>query len=467
MSFVDVSKEYLSRLKVDHECVYHAPAKSTYDIADKLGVPLAQLAITVLVSDRQGSMLVVLPAQQGLDFEALNLQLNRQISLASSGHYRAHLKSFPATLLPPWHHLFRLPLIVERSLCELEHVYLPSGSDTVSFKLSQAAFQQLIQGCSKARFGRAPQHVLVEEAPAEGASMALQAQAAQTRDKLRRRLPDVDDADLPVLPSLARELLRIKAQDDKDPIEVAQVIEQDAVVSALILGYAGSALFAYQGKLASVKEAIYHVLGVETALDIALGAAIGKAFEGELDGPLGLRALWRDALFSAALMQQLAARLPKDSRPHMGTAYLAGLFHNIGYLVLASRFSGEYALLTSVLANNGGLSLFEVETKTLQVSHTELGAALLAQWGLAEEFRTVVARHHEDGYEGPHAVYVHLCQLADALLSQQGMGDAPQAGPSAGLMLKYGLGDEDLSAALEAVLQVGEALDSMVRRLAA
>ncbi len=465
MSFIAVSKEYLSRLGVTYECIQHAPVKSAYDIAEKANIPLSQLAISVLLADEQGSMLVTLPAQQGLDFEALNLQLNRQASLAPSGHYRTHLKSFPATLLPPWHHLYRLPLIVEQALCEQEHVYLPSGSDTVSFKLSQAEFQRLIQGSSKARFGRVPQHVLIEEAEAvePGERERL---AAPARAKLREKL-DGGGEELPVLPELASELLALKALEDRDPVDVAQVIEQDPVVSGLILSYAGSALFAYQGKLVSVKEAIYHVLGVDNALDIAIGAAVGRAFEGERDGPLGLRKLWREALFSAALMQQLAARMPRELRPHMGTAYLAGLFHNIGYLLLASRFPGEHALFNSVLSNDPEACLLEVEARALDVSHTELGLELLRQWRLAPVFQAVAAHHHDSGYTGEHALYVHLCQISDSLMQGQGMGDAPSVSVDVRLLQQYGLTEDDLAEALEAVLQVSEALEAMANRIAA
>ncbi len=466
MSFVAVSKEYLSRLGVAYECIQHAPVKSAYDIAEKANIPLSQLAISVLLADEQGSMLVTLPAQQGLDFEALNLQLNRQASLAPSGHYRTHLKSFPATLLPPWHHLYRLPLIVEQALCEEECVYLPSGSDTVSFKLSQAEFQRLIQGSSRARFGRVPQHVLIKEA--EEAEPAQQEQLAESaRARLREKLDGGDDLDLPVLPELASELLALKAREDRDPVDVAQVIEQDPVLSGLILSYAGSALFAYQGKLASVKEAIYHVLGVDTALDIAIGAAVGRAFEGERDGPLGLRRLWHEALFSAALVQQLAARMPRGLRPHMGTAYLAGLFHNIGYLLLASRFPGEYALFNSVLSNDPEACLLEVEAKALEVPHTELGLELLRQWRLAPVFQVTAAHHHDPGYTGEHALYVHLCQIADSLMKGQGMGDAHTAEIDGRLLQQYNLIEDDLAEALDAVLQVGEVLEVMAGRIAA
>src|SRR3569833_527654 len=88
--------------------------------------------------------------------------------------------------------------------------------------------------------------------------------------------------EFPVMPELAQRIMALRSEPSAR--ELAAVVELDPGIAGQLVRYASSPLFAYGGKLNSIRDAISRVLGVERAMDIALGAAAGKPFRGPAGG---------------------------------------------------------------------------------------------------------------------------------------------------------------------------------------
>ncbi|PWG74670.1 signal transduction protein, partial [Enterococcus hirae] len=84
----------------------------------------------------------------------------------------------------------------------------------------------------------------------------------------------------------------------------------------------------------------------------AMGLAISKTFNGHTEGPLGIAAFWQHGVHSAALCQALAQRMPKQLKIKPGLAYLGGLLHNFGFLLLGHIARAEFFLLNRVVEAN-------------------------------------------------------------------------------------------------------------------
>src|SRR3569833_3646645 len=100
---------------------------------------------------------------------------------------------------------------------------------------------------------------------------------------LRTRIEHMTE--FPAMPELARKILALGRQPD--PRDLAASIELDPGVAGLVIRYATSPFFAYGGKIHSLRDALGRVLGVQRALDIALGAVLCLFFLGLLVGLLG------------------------------------------------------------------------------------------------------------------------------------------------------------------------------------
>lgn len=275
---------------------------------------------------------------------------------------------------------------------------------------------------------------------------------------------------LPPLPDVAQALLRLRDDPNADAKRLAAIVELDPSLAAQLVRYAASALFGYRGRIDSIADAISRVLGFEKAMHIALGLSSGKALVHDHSGPLGLKSIWEHALLSASLIQRLGALMDKSksatlSKPAPGLLYLAGLLHNIGFLLLGHFFEGEFRTLNEAAFRRGEGSVVELETELLGVTHCDLGTSLLRRWRMPGEILTAVLNHHNENYRGEAAVYANITLLADRLLKRLGIGDGDNAELPEGILETLGIRREAAEAELELLMEKRREFDATVNVL--
>ena len=104
-------------------------------------------------------------------------------------------------------------------------------------------------------------------------------------------------------------------------------------------------------------------------------------------------------------------------------AFVAGMLHDTGRLILAHQCSAEYEkVLELTRSGPGSLSLSEAEEQMLGATHSEVGSYLLGLWGLPVPVVEVIAYHHSperSSYQGfTPLTAVHV---ADSLLAEQAL----------------------------------------------
>jgi len=272
---------------------------------------------------------------------------------------------------------------------------------------------------------------------------------------------------LPSMPQVAAEIVALSRGNSANAADLARIIEHDPSLTAQVLRYANSPLYAYQGKIRSVKEAIARVLGFELVMNMALGLSLNSCFRIPKGGPLGLDAFWLHAIYSAVLAERLSMKIPAPQRPEPGAAYLGGLLHDIGFLVIGHHFNNEYRKLCQVLAEDETQPVTDIEQSILGVTHMEIGAWLIQKWRLPEEIVAVIEHHHNARYRGEHRILVALVQTADRLaipydVHTQGYSHVPEP-----VLQTLGLGIDEVLDAYKAFIMSWNELDDMARQLAA
>ena len=87
------------------------------------------------------------------------------------------------------------------------------------------------------------------------------------------------------------------------------------------------------------------------------------------------------------------AETEKAKQQAVDYAFIAGILHDVGKLMLASKLPEEYEkVLNRVTAGETGLS--EAERDILGASHAGIGAYLLGLWGLSDPIIEAIAFHH-------------------------------------------------------------------------
>lgn len=102
-------------------------------------------------------------------------------------------------------------------------------------------------------------------------------------------------------------------------------------------------------------------------------------------------------------------------------AYMAGLLHDIGFMVNCLAFSNEFAAAME-LACREGSPLYDAETTCMGFTHCETGEALARKWSLDDDVADVIAHHHRFEHGGSASPLAALVHLSDLLCRMRGLG---------------------------------------------
>jgi putative nucleotidyltransferase with HDIG domain len=105
---------------------------------------------------------------------------------------------------------------------------------------------------------------------------------------------------------------------------------------------------------------------------------------------IDMESFWKHSIACALTSKILAVKM---EIPNPERAFVAGLLHDIGRLIICSKASMEN-LKIFFLMNNQNLELHIAEREALGVDHTDLGARLMKQWGLPKIHEQIVNCHH-------------------------------------------------------------------------
>ncbi len=190
---------------------------------------------------------------------------------------------------------------------------------------------------------------------------------------------------LPQLHRAAERILPLLADPRCSLTDIAEQLATDQVVAAAVLRMANSPLYRGLDKITSLQPAVGR-LGIRAVRTLLLHESLrGAMFSGE--GMLSDFAdvLWRRSLAGGAIMRRLAQLTSADP----DDAFLIGLLHDIGYVVVLRIVSGDR-----------NASRYEIAPETLEYlcseSHQEFGELIAVKWGLPPALRALISDHHSD-----------------------------------------------------------------------
>lgn len=219
---------------------------------------------------------------------------------------------------------------------------------------------------------------------------------------------------LPSMPLIAQKLLTLDLDSEEGERKLLKLIEQDPQISAKIIGLSNTPLFGASKRVTSIQDAAI-LLGLTRVKSVTLGIAVMTSLIKKPSGKLDLQALWAHSLNIALALRVLAQAMPRNTRPLDDEIFLAGLLHDIGYMVLNQIDTERSDQLHARYASDTERPWQEIEQEMLEVTHGELGAALARHWDLPDSIEAVLRYHHSPEEEGalvgqPLVSMVHLAE---------------------------------------------------------
>lgn len=225
--------------------------------------------------------------------------------------------------------------------------------------------------------------------------------------------------DLPALPTIVLELIRTFDQPDVDVGKLAETISHDQALAARTLRVANSSFYGLASKVKTINQAIM-VLGFDTVRSLVSAGAIVHALPGA-GGHLDLAQFWRHSMATAVCARNIARR----TRLNQDYAFLSGLLHDIGRLVLATRFPQQYAAAMAWRDQQDAWQV-DAEQQVLGIDHQQVGLMLAETWKFPALIQRAIGNHHAPAVDdlGDVPSIVHVANAIVHALDLGGEADS-------------------------------------------
>ncbi len=195
------------------------------------------------------------------------------------------------------------------------------------------------------------------------------------------------------LPMISSNYVRLVDAIEREDIEEAvSCARGDAALAARVMQLASSALFGRMHAPRDLRSAVM-VIGVNTLRALVLEQAVVTRLAPSTS------TISVDEIQSRGMVTGVIAREAMRVSDLRDVAFIVGLLHGVGHLVLAARAPKLYRRAVQV-AETRGISLPEALLSTLDVTEAEVGAYLLGLWGLPQVVVDVIARQHQPQDQG-------------------------------------------------------------------
>jgi putative nucleotidyltransferase with HDIG domain len=240
---------------------------------------------------------------------------------------------------------------------------------------------------------------------------ACKLQALIGNDTVLRVIGKIDK--LPSVPKVYARLIDALGNDRTTMNDVAGLIKQDMAMSAKILQVVNSAFFRLSRRISSLEEAVSY-LGMNHIKHLALALEVFRQGPStKTSKEISVDKIQEHAMFTASI----AAEMMTEKR-QKEDAFLAGLLHDIGKLIMIHSLPGHVENVLRTMSDER-LPMHEAEGKLYQTSHAEVGAYLLGIWGIPYTVVEAVANHHTPTrVEQPHFEVLSAVYLANELANE-------------------------------------------------
>ena len=279
------------------------------------------------------------------------------------------------------------------------------------------------------------------ETPVESEEEPDPDKQAETQQNIKDRVKKIDG--LPPFPATHAQILELANNDESSSDDIAEQLQMDPSLLATVFKIVNSSAYGFQKKVDSLKLAVT-LLGLEEIANIVMTAQVFKSL-GDYEGGSGFDrdAFWKHSVGTAFMTRGIAKKLQTE----VESAFLAGMLHDLGKVVLDRCFTDYYGgVMDQVQAKD--LFIAEAEYNLLGLTHADVGEQLAIEWKFAEKYLYSIALHHNPDRATRYQRIVGLVHMADIMCRKAEFGSGgdnliPDYHPS--VLESFALGDRGVA----------------------
>jgi HD-like signal output (HDOD) protein/prolyl-tRNA editing enzyme YbaK/EbsC (Cys-tRNA(Pro) deacylase) len=456
-------QKVLDEWNVDYKLAERAPLSVHTAVFNMPGITenTAQLSI---LEDQHGRIQIIYPATQILDLNKVEKVSARTLTPVAKAKFDQIRQGLNLQAIPALPQVTGLETYVDEGLLKLENIQM-TVSEEEHLEVPLADFQTLVSSARVGDFCVPIPSIVIPEGSWSDQDVAQINTAVQSFTQLRISQRLEETLDMPPMPETAQKIIDLRMDENAETEELAKLVGQDPGLAAQVISWANSPYYGISGTITNVEEAVIRVLGFDLVINLALGLSLGRTLSVPKDGPSGYIPFWQQSVYTAAMMSELVRALPPKQRPSQGMAYLCGLLHNFGFLILGHVFPPHAQLVNRHIEANPQINRYYLEQHLIGITREQISSNLFKQWGIPEEVCTAIRYQNEPNYNGEHSELSRMLYIATRMLRQHNLNDAPFETLSDVVVDGLSLDIDKAEAGLERVLGAQDDLQEMARQL--
>lgn len=230
---------------------------------------------------------------------------------------------------------------------------------------------------------------------------------------VRKRLEE-GDLSVPVFHAVAVKLQQVLSRPDFNIDEVHQLIMADSGLVSQVLRAANSSFYSGLSRIGTIREAIIR-LGSKEVANLAMVTTQQDLYR-SADPKYNalMQTLWKHAFCCAVGSKWLAQKTGLSGQAQ--EAFLAGLLHDIGKLILLKIIEEVCREEEYRVAANAA-----VLAEVLKILHVEEGHRLMERWHMPAAYCRVVAGHEDEKWDRSDTLLA-VVRLANLACRKLGIG---------------------------------------------
>ncbi len=233
----------------------------------------------------------------------------------------------------------------------------------------------------------------------------------ESKDNILQILEKINN--LPALPVIADEAMRILNDKESSKNDVVKIISKEQSFIAKILAVANSPIYGLRKEVSTLSFAVF-VLGLKEIKKVVFALAFLESFKMTKDNYFNPETFWLHSFVVGNLSRKIAMDL---NIINSGEAFIAGFLHDFSVSVLHRDFKEEFIEIHKIVST--GASFNYAENEILGLNHTDISKTVLINWDFPDIIIDAVVNHHipsKASYDKQLAAVVHLADYITNIL---------------------------------------------------
>lgn len=214
----------------------------------------------------------------------------------------------------------------------------------------------------------------------------------------------------PPRPDVVHEVVELVNNPSTSVARLAATVGKDQALTKMVLRKANSSYYGFSGRVTNVNFALV-LLGFNALRETVTHALVSSAFRNLVGVMFSYQELWNHSLACGILARRLATT---TQRCNPDEAFIAGLLHDVGYVVLDQRATSQPAAHIKVKVKTGIGNIDRTITE-LALTHEDAGALVVKQWNIPASVGEAVRYHHHPERAKNYSALTAVVHTADVL----------------------------------------------------